>query len=119
MGFYADWIRNTSFPATFPGLKDRRQRADLLAFLKEATRPGQAPSTSAQRGGQMGGMMGMMGGGSVPNLKKLDADERMQAISHCRDTYHAARLCASAAFRPVSRASGQYVFAAIFSVLRN
>jgi cytochrome c len=72
---------------TFPGLKDGRQRADLLAFLKDATRPGQAPAATAQRGGPMGGMMGMMGGSAVPNLKKLDADERVQAIVHCRDTY--------------------------------
>jgi cytochrome c len=73
---------------TFPGLKDGRQRADLLAFLKDATRPGQAPAATAQRGGgPMGGMMGMMGGGAVPNLKKLDPDERVQAIAHCRDTY--------------------------------
>jgi cytochrome c len=74
---------------TFPGIKDARHRADLLAFLKDATQPGHAPATAAQRGGgQMGGMMGMMGrGGAVPNLKKLDADERVQAIAHCRDTY--------------------------------
>jgi cytochrome c len=28
---------------TFPGIKDARQRADLLAFLKDATQPGRAP----------------------------------------------------------------------------
>src|SRR6516165_9616039 len=39
---------------TFPGIKDTRQRADLLAFLKDATRPSRAPKT-AQDGGQMGG----------------------------------------------------------------
>src|SRR5213078_760721 len=27
---------------TFPGIKDNRQRADLLAYLKEATQPGHA-----------------------------------------------------------------------------
>ena len=31
---------------TFPGIKDARQRADLLAFLKDATQPGHAPSTT-------------------------------------------------------------------------
>ena len=31
--------------------------------------------------------MGMMGGGAVPNLKKLEPDARVQAITHCRDTY--------------------------------
>jgi len=55
---------------TFAGIKDARQRADLLAFLKQATQPG----ASAQRGGPMGGMAGMdgmMGGRHAPNLKKL------------------------------------------------
>ncbi len=73
---------------TFPGVKDARQRADLLAFLKQATEPGHAPATTAQRGNQMGGgMMGMMGGGAVPNLKQLEADERVEKVTHCRDTY--------------------------------
>lgn len=64
---------------TFQGLKDARARADLLAFLRKATQPGQAP--------QPGGMTGMMGGGRAPNLKKLDAEDRVQSISYCRDTY--------------------------------
>jgi Copper chaperone PCu(A)C len=54
---------------TFDGIKDARQRADLLAFLKQATQPG---ASVAQQGGQMGsmgGMGGMVGGGQVPNLK--------------------------------------------------
>jgi len=72
---------------TFPGIKDVRQRADLLAFLKEATRPGGASSMTAQRGNRMGGMMGMMGGGAAPNLKNLDPDERVQKIAHCKDSY--------------------------------
>jgi cytochrome c len=71
---------------TFPGMKDAPQRADLLTFLKDATQPGRAPSTTAQRG-PMSGMMGMMGGGPVPNLKKLQPDELVQKIAHCRDTY--------------------------------
>ena len=70
---------------TFPGIKDARERADLLAFLKEATQPGHAPPSLAQQGG-MGGMMGMMGG-SVPNLKTAGPDKRVQKITHCRDTY--------------------------------
>jgi len=72
---------------TFPGMKDARQRADLLAFLKDATQPGHAPKT-AQGGNQMGGMM--MGGGGVPNLKKLDPEDRVQSINHCGDTYKVA-----------------------------
>lgn len=68
---------------TFRGIKDARTRADLIAFLKEATQPGHAP----QMAQQSGGMMGMMGGGAAPNLKKLDPDDRVQAIHYCRDTY--------------------------------
>lgn len=71
---------------TFPGVKDARQRTDLLAFLKEATQPGRPPATTAQRGNQSG-MGGMMGGGSVPNLKKLEPDEQVAKITRCRDTY--------------------------------
>lgn len=70
---------------TFAGIKDTRQRADLLAFLKGATQKGAAQS--AQQGGLMGGMGGMMGGGQVPNLKKLDPADRVQAITYCKDTY--------------------------------
>jgi cytochrome c len=67
---------------TFPGIKDGRQRADLLAFLKEATKPGAPVAQMAPQGG-----MGMMGGGKTPNLKKLDPEDRVQAISYCRETY--------------------------------
>jgi cytochrome c len=71
---------------TFQGFKSGQQRAHLIAFLKEVTKPGQAPPRTAQRGG--GGMMGMMGGaGSVPNLKKLNPGDRVQAIQYCGDTY--------------------------------
>src|SRR6266581_1858598 len=45
----------------FAGIKDAAVRADLLAFLKDATKPG-APQQTAQQGG-MKGMGGMMGGG--------------------------------------------------------
>jgi cytochrome c len=69
---------------TFAGIKDPHQRADLLAFLKDATRPGHAPRI-AQGGNQMGGMI--MGGGRVPNLRKLDPPERVRSIAHCGDTY--------------------------------
>jgi len=72
---------------TFDGIKDAHQRADLLAFLKQATEPG---ATVAQQGGPMGGMGGMggmMGGGRVPNLKHLGPEEQVQAITYCKDTY--------------------------------
>jgi cytochrome c len=73
---------------TFPGIKDDRARHDLLAYLKEATKPGTSPPAAAQGGG-MGGMMGGMMGSAqqVPNLKKLDPDDRVTAITYCRDTY--------------------------------
>jgi cytochrome c len=88
-----EWIKDPQHfipgnTMTFPGMKDARQRADLLAYLKDATRPGHAPK-AAQDGGQMGGMM-MMSGGAVPNLKKLDPQERVQSINHCGDTYKVA-----------------------------
>jgi cytochrome c len=73
---------------TFAGIKDPKQRADLIAFLKQATEGG--GSQIGQEGGPMrgmGGMGGMMGGGQAPNLKKLDAEDRVQAITHCKDTY--------------------------------
>ena len=84
-----EWIKDPQHfiagnTMTFPGVKDGRQRADLLAFLKDATRPGRAPPVAAQGGG----MMGMMGGGQVPNLQKLDAEDRVQSINHCGDTYN-------------------------------
>jgi cytochrome c len=70
---------------TFAGIKDARQRADLFAFLKEATQRG--GSQMAQQGGPMSGMGGMMGGGQVPNLKKLDPAESVKGITYCKDTY--------------------------------
>src|SRR5260370_670995 len=58
---------------TFQGVKDARARADLLAFLRKVTQPGQAPQLAQQPGG----MTGMMGGGRVSNLKALDAEARV------------------------------------------
>ena len=90
-----EWIKDPQHlvpgnEMTFDGIKDDRQRADLLAFLKPATQPG----ASVAQGGSMGGMGGMgggmgrmMGGGRVPNLKHLDPEDRVQAISYCKDTY--------------------------------
>jgi cytochrome c len=68
---------------TFPGIKDDRARLDLIAFLKQSTGSGQARQSPPD--GQMGGMT--MGGQSVPNLKKVKAEERVQAITYCGDTY--------------------------------
>jgi cytochrome c len=56
----------------FNGIQDAGARADLLAFLKEATKPGAAPQASAQA--QMEGTGGLMGGGGHdPNLKSLES----------------------------------------------
>ncbi len=71
----------------FQGIKDPRQRADLIAFLKEATKPG---ASVAQQGNQMrgmGGMMGMMGSGPEPNLQAVDKDSRVTEVTYCKDTY--------------------------------
>jgi len=85
-----DWIADPQHlvpgnQMTFVGIKDARQRADLLAFLKEATQAGSV----AQQGAPMGGGMmgGMMGGGQIPNLKRPDPAERVQEITYCKDTY--------------------------------
>jgi cytochrome c len=65
---------------TFAGLGNAQQRADLIAFLRQATQPGQAAPPEGQgRGG--------MGGGQVPNLKKLADNVRVNAIALCGDTY--------------------------------
>jgi cytochrome c len=69
----------------FEGIKDALVRADLLAFLKETTKPG-APQQTAEQGG-MKDMGGMMGGGHDPNLKSPEPAKRVKAITYCRDTY--------------------------------
>jgi cytochrome c len=84
-----EWIKDPQHVVpgnemTFAGIKEAQPRSDLLAFLKEATQ--KDGSQIAQRD-RMGGMMGMMGGGGVPNLKKLDAADRVQTITYCKDTY--------------------------------
>ena len=78
-----DWIADPEHfiadnQMIFAGIKDARQRADLLAFLKQATQPG-----AVAQGGTGGGMMG----GGPPNLKNPAAESRVQAISRCKDTY--------------------------------
>ena len=74
---------------TIPGIKDAQARADLLAFLKDRTRPGQAaPSPSAEQKGGTGNPPRSGGGrAEVPNLRKPDPDERVQSINYCGDTY--------------------------------
>ena len=76
-------VPNNEMP--FEGINDGRVRADLLAFLKDATKPDAAPERIAQA--QMKDMGGMMGGGRDPNLKSLESNKRVKAITYCRDTY--------------------------------
>jgi cytochrome c2 len=65
----------------FNGIKDTGVRADLLAFLKDATKPG-APQQTAQQGGMkgmggmMGGMRGMMGEARTQILKNSNQEFR-------------------------------------------
>lgn len=90
-----DWVADPQHlvpgnQMTFAGIKDARQRADLLAFLREATHPGfsVAQQRAPMGGGMMGGgMMGGMSGGQIPNLKRPDPAERVQEITYCKDTY--------------------------------
>jgi cytochrome c len=76
----------------FDGIKTPRDRADLLAFLKEAAKPGAAPQQNAQtqmggKVGMMGGMGGMMGGRGDTNLKSLDPARQVKNITYCHDSY--------------------------------
>jgi cytochrome c len=82
----------------FDGIKNAGDRADLLAFLKVATKPGAVLQRNAQaqmggKGGMMGGMGGMMGGmrgmmgGGDSNLKSLDQARQVKAITYCHDSY--------------------------------
>jgi cytochrome c len=63
----------------FRGLPDDQARADLIAFLKQATKAGQAAP-------QVEGMMGM--GAGVSSLKNAPASARVKEIKYCGDTYN-------------------------------
>jgi cytochrome c len=70
---------------TFPGIENRQQRADVIAFLKQTT--SQRNSRTAQQMPAGGGMMGGMMSHAVPNLKSVNNAARVQAVRYCRDTY--------------------------------
>jgi cytochrome c len=81
-----DWLRNPAkfIPGTsmtFPGIDDPRARADLIAFLKDAS----VRQMSAAPSGTAGGMGGMMGG--MKDLKKVGPERQVLAIRLCRDSY--------------------------------
>lgn len=85
-----EWIRDPQHlipgnQMTFAGIKEPQARADLLAFLKEATKPGGA--NAAQQHAPTGGMMNMTRGGDVPRLKTPEPAQRVKAITYCKDTY--------------------------------
>lgn len=63
---------------TFPGLKDAKARADLIAFLE---------TVATGRAEGKGGHPGMMAGPRLQNLKELAPRQRVTAIRHCGDTY--------------------------------
>lgn len=69
---------------TFAGIKDAKARADLIAYLEQAS----SGAVQAQPGTSGSPMEGMtMGGRTAPNLKALAPADRVQTITHCRDTY--------------------------------
>lgn len=68
---------------TFPGIKDAKARAGLIAFLKSAGAGG--PAGQAAQSGAMGG--GMSRGPQAQSLKTLAPANQVIAIRHCRDTY--------------------------------
>jgi cytochrome c len=60
----------------FAGMSDALQRADVTAFLKEAS-AGQMPPAAAQAMASQ-----------FQDLKKLGPDHQVRAIRYCHDTYH-------------------------------
>jgi cytochrome c len=64
---------------TFPGLKESKDRQDVIAYLR-AVSDGKAPSAEPRRGGMM------MQSGKV-DLKKAPPAGQVVSISRCGDTY--------------------------------
>jgi cytochrome c len=77
----AKLIPGNSMP--FPGINDPKARADLIAYLKDAS-AGHAVASS-DNSGRMGGMMGMMG--AMKDLKKVGPAQQVRTIRLCRDSY--------------------------------
>lgn len=70
----------------FEGIKDAGAHADLLSFLKQATKPGAASERITKA--QMPSLGGMMGSGRDPDLKKIKPAKQVKAIIYCHGTYH-------------------------------
>ena len=64
---------------TFPGVRERKDRQDVIAYLR-AVSEGKAPSAEPRRGGMM------MQSGKV-DLKKAPPAGQVVSLSHCGDTY--------------------------------
>ncbi|MGF1610993.1 MAG: c-type cytochrome [Kiloniellales bacterium] len=64
---------------TFPGMQNETQRRDLIAFLRSASEDGGQVTE-----GPSGGMTGQR---EMLDLKQLEANNRIAAISHCGDSY--------------------------------
>jgi hypothetical protein len=60
-------------PVTMTFQHERRSGNAPICRFQGRHSPGRARGGAG--GNQMGGMMGMMGGGAVPNLKKLDPED--------------------------------------------
>src|SRR5437016_98998 len=67
---------------TFPGLRESKDRQDVIAYLK-AVSEGKAPGKPQQGGGMMMNMQP-----AKENLKKAPPQGQVSAISHCGDTYN-------------------------------
>jgi cytochrome c len=65
---------------TFPGIRDAKARADLIAYLQAAG------SGQAETGGS-DGMMGGMMSGEAPSLRQMTPDQEVTSIGYCGDTY--------------------------------
>ncbi len=64
---------------TFPGLKESKDRQDVIAYLRSVSE-GKAPSAEPRRGGMM------MQSGKA-DLKKAPLAGQVVSIGHCGDTY--------------------------------
>ena len=68
---------------TFPGARDDVQRADLIAFLREAMAPGGDEAVVAQ-----GLLSADMADGQVPPaLRSAPSSQQVTAVSYCGDAY--------------------------------
>lgn len=68
---------------TFPGIEDDAQRADLIAFLREATAPGGDEAVVAQ-----GLVSAEMADGQLPPaLRSASPSQQVAAVTYCGDAY--------------------------------